>query len=151
MGEDIVLTDGTVLHIKINFLTVYLFQKCNLEKLMKKAEKNDRFNMEIAAKVIYCIIRSAGKNVTFDEALMLVPPDPDEIRKIIDEFKNKFEKYKKKTNEFNEEYEYEINWARLKYLAFYIGMSEEEFWKCGPFEFLEMISLYCELERNRYG
>lgn len=96
MGEDIVLTDGTVLNIKINFLTVYLFQKCNLEKLMKKAEKNDRLNMEIAANVIYCIIRSAGKNVTFDEALMLVPPDPDEIKKIIDEFKNKFEKYKKK-------------------------------------------------------
>ena len=42
MGEDIVLTDRTVLHIKINFLTVYLFQKCNLEKLMKKAEKKGR-------------------------------------------------------------------------------------------------------------
>lgn len=96
MGEDIVLTDGSVLHVKINFLTIYLFQKRNLENLMKKAGKNKKLNMEVAANVIYCIIRSSGKNVTFDEALMLVPPDPDEITEIINEFKNQFEKYKKK-------------------------------------------------------
>lgn len=96
MGEDIVLTDGSILNVKINFLTVYLLNKQHIEKLLKKSEKNQDAQMEVAANVIYCIIRSAGKKVTFDDALMLVPPDPDVIKKIVDEFKEKFEKYKKK-------------------------------------------------------
>lgn len=96
MGEDIKLTDGTILNIKINFLTVYLLQKQGIQKIMKKAEKNEKYNMDVCANIIYCIIRSAGKKVTFDEALILVPPDPDEIKKIVEEFKLKFEKYKKK-------------------------------------------------------
>lgn len=96
MGQDIVLTDGTILNVKINFLTVYLLQKNNVEKLMAKAKKNKSYETELAAIIIYCIIRSAGKKVTFDEALILTPIDENALRGMIEEFINQFEKYKKK-------------------------------------------------------
>ena len=46
--------------------------------------------------MIYCIMRSNGKEVTFDESLILTPPDIQSIEKILHEFTEKLNDYKKK-------------------------------------------------------
>ena len=52
--------------------------------------------MEIARLLIYVILRSNGKKVDEEEAMMLVPADATEIEKLLNEFKEKMEKLKKK-------------------------------------------------------
>ena len=52
--------------------------------------------MEFTAKVIYAILRSNGKEVTFDEALMLMPTNVDAMKKVIKAYEKEVEKYKKK-------------------------------------------------------
>lgn len=95
----IILTDGSRLTIKINFATLYYIQKSKkIEKLVNKnpEDMTDDEAMEVAAEMIYCIMRSNGKAVTFDEALMLTPPDIQSIEKILREFTEKLNDYKKK-------------------------------------------------------
>ena len=85
------LMDGTRLEIKVNFGTIYYLQKTKgfyrLIKKAKKAEKKEKETnksrnplnetecMELAADLVYAILRSNGRSVSFDEALSLVPPD----------------------------------------------------------------------------
>ena len=101
-GKLIKLTDGTKLDVKVNFLTLYMIQKDGLAKLMTgkngKISDNlsDEENMEAAAKLIHVILRSNGLKVDEEEAMMLTPMDPEEIRTLFDEFEKKVEEYKKK-------------------------------------------------------
>lgn len=96
------LTDGTRLDIKVNFGTLYYLQKTKgFHRLAKKSEKKnskmtDSESMDMCADVIYAILRSNGRSVTFDEALALMPPDPEELKKVLEEFQEKYEKYAKK-------------------------------------------------------
>ena len=94
-GKLIKLTDGTKLDVKVNFLTLYMIQKDGLAKLMTgkngKIRENlsDEENMEAAAKLIHVILRSNGLKVDEEEAMMLTPMDPEEIRTLFDEFEKK--------------------------------------------------------------
>lgn len=93
------LTDGTRLGIKVNFGTLYYLQKMKgfyrLAK-MKKEEMSNTQAMDLTANVIYAILRSNGRAVTFDEALQLVPPDTDQIEEALSGFQEQMEKYNKK-------------------------------------------------------
>lgn len=93
------LTDGSRLPVNINFGTLYYLQKSGADRMIKKIGKRKPTNnesMELAAKLIYVILRSNGKQVTFDEALQLAPMDTDEIEALWDEFIRKLEEFKKK-------------------------------------------------------
>lgn len=104
------LTDGTRLDIKVNFGTLYYLQKTRgFNKLAKKAGKKtgkktdkkaekmtDSENMEMCADIIYAILRSNGRSVTFDEALALMPPDLEELKEVLKGFQENYEKYAKK-------------------------------------------------------
>ena len=92
----ITLTDGTKLEVKVNFMTLYLVQKTGLEKMLNKKKLSDTDNMEAAAKLIYIILRSNGMKVDEEEAMILTPMDPDEIKELFEEFGQRVEKYKKK-------------------------------------------------------
>lgn len=99
--QDIRLENGELLSVKVNFLTLYLIKKTGIDKLQKKLETAKKeeiedLNIEIAAKMIYVILRSNGKKVDEEEAMMLVPIDAGEIENLFIEFKNKMEKLKKK-------------------------------------------------------
>lgn len=106
------LTDGTRLEIKVNFGTIYYLQKTKgFYPLMKKARKaqkkakgpdsqkklmTESESMELAADLIYAIIRSNGRAVSFDEALALTPPDTDAIKDVFEGFQTEYNKYAKK-------------------------------------------------------
>lgn len=96
--KDIRLTDGTILEIKINFLTIKMLADLNIEKLSKGIEKNpsDKKSIELAGKIIYAIIRSNGRRVDEEDAMMLVPADDKVINQLFLEFKEKIEVFKKK-------------------------------------------------------
>lgn len=96
------LTDGTRLQININFGTLYYLQKTpgyyrvskKFEKDPKKVSDVEKFDM--AAKLIYAIVRSNGRTVNFDEALALVPPDTKQIEALLKAFQEQYQKYSKK-------------------------------------------------------
>lgn len=98
------LTDGTRLSAKVNFGTLYYLSQSGgnalarkIEKKQKKKQKPSEFEqMEFTAKIVYAILRSNGREVTFDEALALMPPDIDNMRKIIDVYEEEVKKLKKK-------------------------------------------------------
>lgn len=95
------LMDGTRLPIKVNFGTIFYMQKRNsFYRIHKKAEKKKNVTnnegFEMAANVVYAILRSNGKMVTFDEALSLVPPDPEGIESALKAFQEEYDAYVKK-------------------------------------------------------
>lgn len=98
------LTDGTRIDLKINFGTMYFLKKSKADKMMKKADVmskkgkkiSDDLMLEIAAKVIYAVLRSNGQKVTFEEALCLMPTDPESLQEVVDAYSEEVEKYKKK-------------------------------------------------------
>lgn len=94
--KTIQLTDGTSLEVKVNFATLYYMNKMRLQKLINKKNMSDDDNMEAAANLIYVILRSNGRTVTMDEAMILTPMDIDVLKELFDEFGKKVEKYKKK-------------------------------------------------------
>lgn len=99
MNEHLIsLTDGTKLEVKVNFATLYYMKKSGVDRLSRKRKQTENDKMDMAAKILYVILRSNGKKVTFDEALCLVPMDIEEIELLLKEFENKLEKYKKKEN-----------------------------------------------------
>lgn len=98
------LTDGTRIEVKINFGTLYYLQKNGAMKFAKRIQKNekkkrnpsDNDKVEFAAKVIYAVLRSNGRKIDFDEALMLMPPDPKQLQVVIDAYDEEMKKLKKK-------------------------------------------------------
>lgn len=92
----ITLTDGTKIEVKVNFMTLYLIKKSGLDRVINKKHLSESENMEAAAKLIYVILRSNGMKVDKEEAMILTPMDPEEIRMLFEEFGKRVEKYKKK-------------------------------------------------------
>lgn len=95
------LTDGSRLTVNINFATLYYINKSKVDKIVnrkrnKNKELSDDDSMEAAARIIHAILKSNGKNVTFDEALQLVPADTDSLEKLFSDFEEKLNNYKKK-------------------------------------------------------
>lgn len=98
------LNDGTRIQVAMNFGTLFYLQKNGGTKLLERLDHKQKNNkkitddesMDVAAKLVHALLRSNGKNATFDEALMLMPADVDEVRKIIDTYQDEVEKLKKK-------------------------------------------------------
>lgn len=103
------LIDGTRLEVKVNFGTLYHLQKCRgFYRLTKKVERakekgipdekalTESESYEMAADIVYAILRSNGKAVKFDEALSLVPVDLEGLKEILAGFQEEYEKYSKK-------------------------------------------------------
>lgn len=95
------LMDGTRIEVRVNFGTIYYLQKRNgFYKLAKKVEKkiklSDSESFEMAAGIIYALLRSNGKAVTFDEAMSLMPPGLEEIKAVLKAFEEEYSKYNKK-------------------------------------------------------
>lgn len=95
------LMDGTRIEIRVNFGTIYYLQKRNgFYKLAKKVEKKEKLSdsesFEMAAGIIYALLRSNGKTVTFDEAMSLMPPGLEEIKAVLKSFEEEYSKYNKK-------------------------------------------------------
>ena len=118
-SKDIRLTDGSILNVKINYYTIYLMNKEKIHKktdqldrleekiknfknkkdphYLKLLEKKDDVSFGLAGMLIYIILKSNNrKEIDFEDALMLCPADPEEIKTIIDEFQKRMDKYKKK-------------------------------------------------------
>lgn len=103
-GKLISLTDGTKLEVKVNFGTMYYLQKNGARKLMERIDKKQKKNqkptdneaMEVSAQIIYALLRSNGREVTFDEALSLLPPDAEDIEKIMKAYQEETNRIKKK-------------------------------------------------------
>lgn len=107
-GNFVELTDGTRLAVNINFATIYYMQKSHVDRIVNRAKKRsktkdtekikftDDESIDMAAKMIYALMRSNGREVTFNEALMLCPADTESIKVLFSEFSEKMEKYKKK-------------------------------------------------------
>lgn len=103
------LNDGSRLEIKVNFGTLYYLQKCRgFYRLTKKVEQAKKKGIpdekalsqaegfEMAADIVYAVLRSNGRPVKFDEALSLVPPDLEDLSKLLSGFQEEYEKYSKK-------------------------------------------------------
>lgn len=103
------LTDGTRVQIKLNFGTLYYLQKCRgfyrLIGKYRKAEKKgipkekaltEAEGFELAADIVYAVLRSNGRSVKFDEALSLTPPDSEGLAELLEGFQSEYEKYDKK-------------------------------------------------------
>lgn len=95
------LMDGSKVEVRVNFGTIYYMQKQKgFYKLTKKVEKKQKLSesesFEMAAGIIYALLRSNGKPVTFDEALALIPPSLDEIERILKAYDKEYQKYSKK-------------------------------------------------------
>ena len=103
-GQFVELTDGSRIEVKINFGTLYYLQQIggyalarHIEKKQKQKKKvSEEAGMEFAAKIIYAVLRSNGKEVTFDEALSLMPPDTSSISQVIEAYEKELEVRKKK-------------------------------------------------------
>lgn len=104
LGKMITLTDGTTIEAKMNFGTIYYLDQIGGSKLAQKMQKLDddgkevplTDSMKFAAKLVYAVLRSNGRKVTFDEALTLTPPDPTELLEIVEAYQKEVEKVKKK-------------------------------------------------------
>lgn len=95
------LTDGSKLMVNINFATLYYINKSKVDRIVNKKrngkkELSDDDSMEAAARIIHAILKSNGKDVTFNEAIRLVPADTDSLEKLFDDFNNKLNNFKKK-------------------------------------------------------
>lgn len=101
------LEDGTTIEAKVNFGTLYYMDQIRLFPLMKKIdalkkankEVSDHDSIQLAAKMIYVLLRSNGRNCDLDEALVLTPLDIDEgseFEAVFRDFSEKIEKLEKK-------------------------------------------------------
>ena len=103
-GQFVELTDGSRIEVKMNFGTLYYLQQIGGYKLARQIERkqrqkktvNEYESMEFAAKIVYAVLRSNGKEVTFDEALTLMPPDTSSINLVIEAYEKELDKRKKK-------------------------------------------------------
>ena len=102
-GKIIKLTDGTTIEAKMNFGTIFYLDQIGgsklgrrIDKLEKIGKATDSDKMNFAAKLIYAMVRSNGRKVTFDEALQLVPPDPTELLGVVEAYQKEVDKIKKK-------------------------------------------------------
>lgn len=91
----IMLSDDTKMEVKINFLTIKILDDYGLEKIEKEL-KNGKKQFPAISEIIYAILRSNGRKVDHEEALMLVPLDNDVIFSLVEEFADRLKEFKKK-------------------------------------------------------
>lgn len=90
------LEDGTTVSAKVNFATLYYIKKEGLDVLSEKEDPSDEDSLELAARMLYVLLRSNGRDVSFQEALVLCPIDTDEVQAVFEDFKERLEAFKKK-------------------------------------------------------
>lgn len=96
------LNDGSRLEVKVNFGTLYYMQKQKgFYRIAKKAESErekltESESMEFTANIIYALLRSNGRMVTFDEAICLMPADMETLKDVMDDFQKEYDRYSKK-------------------------------------------------------
>lgn len=95
------LTDGSTIEAKVNFATLYYLEKSGLQKYAGKQPESfsDEEKVELAAKMIYILLRSNGRNVSEEEAMLLAPVDVaegSEFAEVFEDFRKKLEDYSKK-------------------------------------------------------
>lgn len=105
MDEHIIhLTDGTTISAKVNFATLYYMQKYHLETIINRIQKDkDAGNeenlddeLEASAKMLYVLLLSNGRQVTFEDSLTLIPLEIWEIEDVFMDFQNRLVEFKKK-------------------------------------------------------
>ena len=160
MDEKVIhLTDGTTVSAKVNFATLYYLQKEGLGNLSSKQLEHASVTekTELSARMIYVLLRSNGRNVTFDEALVLCPMDVSEgseVAEVFRDFSNKLSDYaeKQKKSRCAEQYETDapvkIDFAEYLVTAREMGMSEEEFWNSCPIFYNEQLDAYGRRKRE---
>lgn len=98
--KSIRLTDGTLLEPQVNFLTIKLLQEAGfskLDKVLNKMPNNPNIQMKYFSKIAYALIRSSGRKVDEEEAMMLLPfKEIDTVVDVLYEFAETAEKFKKK-------------------------------------------------------
>lgn len=100
--KDIRLSNGELLNVNVNFYTLKLISDLGIEKLEQKMnnakteEQKNKIGLDITGKMIYIILRSNGKMVNEEEAMMLIPMDVSEIENLFNEFGRKVDAFKKK-------------------------------------------------------
>lgn len=101
-NKDIRLSNGELLNVNVNFYTLKLISDLGIEKLEQKMEKakteeqREKIGLDITGKMIYVILRSNGKMVNEEEAMMLIPMDTEQIENLFNEFGKKVDAFKKK-------------------------------------------------------
>ena len=99
------LVDGTRLEARVNFGTLYFLQQSRASQMLERIDRrkkkggkeaSDDENMELAARIIYAMLRSNGQKVTKEEAICLLPPDTESISQIINAYTDGVEDLKKK-------------------------------------------------------
>lgn len=90
------LKDGTRLEIKMSLATLYYLGQSDKGRLMDKKDLTSGESMMMAGHIAYAVLRSAGKKVTFEEAMSLVPMDDKSINALIDAFGKQVDDYAKK-------------------------------------------------------
>lgn len=147
------LTNGERLEINVNFGTIYYLQKCKgFYRIMKKVQEKKKLqyqeSMDVSADIVYAVLRSNGKTVTFDEALSLVPPDLEQLKDMLTGFQKEYEKYSKKKTESGDAEVMDIDWAEYVMAARKMGMSEEEFYNSDPIFFNRCYELFQRQKEN---
>ncbi|MBQ6488240.1 MAG: hypothetical protein IJI75_03330 [Solobacterium sp.] len=91
------LTDGTTVSAKVNFATLYYMRKSGVKAFIpEEGDPDEDDALEIAARMLYVLLCSNGRTVTFQEALVLCPIDIEEVQAVFDDFRERLEAFKKK-------------------------------------------------------
>jgi hypothetical protein len=105
MNEKVIhLEDGSTIEAKINFATMYYIEKRGVDKLIEKQDALKKEGkelpsdeqMDILAEMLYVILLSNGRKVTFEDALVLMPFDDYEFEQVLNDFADKIKAYEKK-------------------------------------------------------
>ena len=99
MNEKVLhLEDGTTVSAKVNFATLFYLQKSGISELLRGSpdELSDDDALMVAAKMLHVLLLSNGRQVSFQEALVLCPLDLDEVREVFEDFQSRLEKFEKK-------------------------------------------------------
>lgn len=92
----IYLTDGSALDIKVNFATIYWMNEIGMISNGEIKDLSGEDEIDIMAKLIYVILCSNGRRVSFEEAIELMPIDETAIQDTIEEFQIQMQRYNKK-------------------------------------------------------
>lgn len=101
--KDYKLEDGRILPVGVNFRSLYLmtsyeggFQK--LQDDMSKENEDMQTKLSACGYILYCLIRSAGEEVTVDETMMMIGiNDIDKLFDIFKDYSDAMDKMQKKT------------------------------------------------------
>ncbi len=101
--KDYKLANGEILSVGVNFRSLQLmttyeggFKK--LQDDMSEENKNLNTRMNACGHILYSLIRSAGEEITVDEAMMLIGiEDIDKLYEIFEDYSLAMDKMQKKT------------------------------------------------------